>query len=236
MKNRTWKKICLSGLIVCFAVGMAVSAKLQQASMPYDFPLTSDDEEWKELTTTDEMVAAYQIPEETLKQMRTKALVNTVLSDTFLTQFEAYNTSLDAMRMHRECYNIYPEMESRADYYEVLAGLYKKARVLTEEDYHSRDVSFEEFGYLKNLEILIAADIYGHGQDVQARAGREQWDAVVESESARIRAARAKETDFYNKWSDGFVWFYEMLPPDARMDEYTESLLERLADTENYDN
>lgn len=233
MENRTWKKICLCGFIMCFAVGMAVSAKLQQASMPYDFPLTSDDEEWKELTTTDEMVAAYQIPEETLKQMSTKALVNTVLSDTFLTQFTAYNTCLDAMRMHRECFNIYPEMESRADYYEVLARLYKKARVITEEDYHSRDVGSEEFWYIHNLEILIAADIYGHGQDAKKRPDREQWDAVVESESARIRAARAKETDFYSIWSNGFIWFYEMLPLDARMDEYTESLLASLADAEN---
>lgn len=229
MKTEHGKRYVSAALVLCFVAGMAASANIQQASMPYDFPLTSEDEEWKSLATTDEMVAAYQIPEETLKQMSTKALVNTVLGDTFLTQFTVYNTSLDAMRMHREGFNIYPEMESRADYYEVLAGLYEKAQVITEEDYDSRDVLPEEFFYLKNLETLIAAEIYEHGQDAQTRADREQWDAIIKSANKRICAARAAEEDFYSTWSNGFTWFYAMLPDDAVMDEATESLLKELA-------
>lgn len=236
MKTEQKRSFISVALVLCLLAGLAVSANLQQASMPYDFPLTPDDEEWKSLATTDEMVAAYEIPEETLKKMSTKALINTVLSDSFLTQFGAYSTSLDAMRMHRETYAIYPEMESRADYYEVLAGLYEKAQVLTEEEYQSRDVPYEEFFYLQNLEYLIAADIYEHGQDAQARAGREQWDEVVKSANARIRSARAVEGDLYSTWSNGFTSFYVMLPEDAVMDDDTESLLAQLADAENYYN
>lgn len=229
MKTESMKRAISTALVLGLMAVLALSAHVQQASMPYDFPLTSADEEWKSITSTDEMVAAYQIPEETLKQMSTKALVNTVLSDTFLTQFVAYNTSLDAMRMHEEDYNIYPEMQARADYYEVLAGLYEKVQVITEEEYNSRDLPFEEIFYLQNLQTLIAAEIYEHGQGGQAQAEREQWDKVIRTANERIRAARAAEGDFYNSSSNGFTWFYTMLPDDAVMDEYTEALLKELA-------
>lgn len=236
MKTEQKKSALCAALVLCLLAGLAVSANIQQTSMPYVFPLTPENEEWKELKTTDEMYAAYQIPEETLEQMSTKALVNTVLDDTFLTQFTVYNTGIDAMRMHREGLNIYPEMQSRADYYEVLAGLYEKAPVLTEADNDSREVPSEEYFYLQNLEILIAADIYEHGQDAQARAGREQMDEVIRAANQRILSARAAEGDFYSAWDNGFTWFYVNLPEEAVMDDYTESLLAQLADAENYYN
>lgn len=229
MKIGQKKPFVSAALVLCLLAGLAVCAKPQQAAAPYDFPLTSDDEEWKNLTTTDEMIAAYQIPEETLKKMSTEALVNTVLGDTFLTQFGAYSSSLDAMRMHRESFNIYPEMESRADYYEVLARLYEKAQVITEEDYNSRDIQPEEFYYLENLEYLIAADIYEHGQDAQMRAGREQWDKVIRTANARITSARAEQGELYSTWSNGFATFSMMLPADASMDADTQSLLAELS-------
>lgn len=230
MKIGQKKPFVSAALVLCLLAGLAVCAKPQQAAAPYDFPLTADDEEWKNLTTTDEMIAAYQIPEETLKKMSTEALVNTVLGDTFLTQFGAYSSSLDAMRMHRESFNIYPEMESRADYYEVLAGLYEKAPVLTKEERNSIDISYEEYLYLENLETLIAVDIYEHGQDAQNRADRKQWDEVIRAANQRVLSARAAEGDLYSPSSNGFYWLYILLPDDAALDEDTEAFLMELAD------
>lgn len=225
MKTEHKKSWISAALVLCLLAGMAVSANIQQASMPYVFPLSA-----KNMTSTDKKVAAYQIPEETLKRMSTKALVNTVLSDSFLTDFRAYSTSLDAMRMNRESFNIYPEMESRADYYEVLAGLYEKAQVLTEEERDSTDIPYEEFLYLENLETLIAVDIYEHGQDAQTRADRKQWDEVIRAANQRVLSARAAEGDLYSPSSNGFYWLYILLPDDAALDEDTEAFLMELAD------
>lgn len=231
MKTGHKKSVISAALVLCLLAGMSASAKVQQASMPYQFPPSA-----KNMTSTYKRIAAYQIPEEILKRMSTKALVNTVLSDSYLTEFGAYSTSLDAMRMNRESFNIYPEMESRADYYEVLAGLYEKVQVITEEDRNSRDIPYEELYYLENLETLIAVDIYEHGQDAQARAGREQWDEVIRAANKRICAAREAEENIYSPSSNGFYWLYIMLPDDAVLDEDTEPLLAELADAENYYN
>lgn len=216
--------LCLSSEVPVYAEEMMdIVSEEYPIEQIYQFPLTSKDEEWKNLKTTDEMVAAYQIPEKILKRMNTKALVQTVLSDTFLTQFAAYNSSLDAMRIHEEIFNIYPEMESRSDYYEVLAELYDEAHVITTAEYNSRDVESNEFRYITNLEFLMAAEMYNNEQNMQVSLQKSYLEASVKEKCEQINAVREKE-DIYSIVSNGFYWFYTMLPEDAEKKQLNASL------------
>ena len=47
--------------------------------VPYEYPLTPEDPEWKTIQLKDEKVAKCQIPENILKRMTTLALLETVL-------------------------------------------------------------------------------------------------------------------------------------------------------------
>lgn len=221
--------LCVLNSVPVYAEeAMDSAAKKRSIEESYQFPLTPEDEKWKTLETTDEMFSAYQIPENILKEMSTKALVQTVLENAFLTQFTVYENSLDAMRVHEEGFNVYPEMQARTDYYEVLAELYNEAHVLTTQEYNSKNVKPEEYFYVKNLEILIAAEIYENEQSTQISIQKACLDSDVVNTNKRIKRERSGET-LYSTSSNGFYWFYTMLPENAMISTKDTSLLVTLA-------
>ena len=68
-----------------------------------------------------------ELSEKQLSDMSTRALIQSVLHDPYMTQFTAYNCGQDAMLMNMQEYAAYREMCGRDDYYESLARLYDKA-------------------------------------------------------------------------------------------------------------
>lgn len=200
--------MCIA-FVFLFLNGTSVWAgegEISSIEQAYSFPVTSDDLEWRNMETTEEMLAAYQIPESILKRMTTKALVETILSDTFLTQFEAYDDSIDAIRMHEENFNIYRELKLRADYYETLVDLYQDAQVITKTSYYQRKVEPRDFFYIKNLEILIAAEKYWNSETNNVSLAQSLLDAKVTSQCKKISEKRDLQ-DIYSMESNGFYWF-----------------------------
>ncbi len=158
----------------------------------------------------------------------TAALVQEVLADSTLTQFTAYNSGQDAMRMNMETYEIYPVMCAQADYYETLAGLYEQARVLTPEEYGA--AAYEEIFYPFHLEVLLANEIYMQGLNADAGVSYEAVDARVRAANARVRDEREQYPELYSSSSDGFYWYYSMDPETLDgLDERSAELLKELA-------
>lgn len=158
----------------------------------------------------------------------TAALVREVLSDSTLTQFTAYNTGQDAMRMNMETYEVYPVMCERTDYYETLAELYEQARVLTPEECGA--AAYEEIFYSFNLEVLLADEIYEQGLRADAGVSYEAVDARVRAANARVRDEREQYPELYSSSSDGFYWYYSMAPEVLDgLDERSAELLKELA-------
>lgn len=158
----------------------------------------------------------------------TAALVREVLSDSTLTQFTAYNTGQDAMRMNMETYEVYPEMCARTDYYETLAELYGQVQVLTPEEYET--AAYEEIFYPFHIEVLLANEIYEQGLRTDADASYEAVDACVRAANARVCDERERYPELYGASSDGFYWYYSMAPEALDgLDKRSAELLKELA-------
>ena len=86
--------------LTCILAGKKIFSMFQtsEKNRPYDFHVPEG--------TTD--IEAYQIPEEELEQLSTESLAETILSNAFLMQFEAYDSSKTALEMHKDLFNVYP--------------------------------------------------------------------------------------------------------------------------------
>ena len=152
-----------------------------------------------------------QLSEEQLSDMSTRALVQAVLHDPYMTQFTAYNCGQDAMLMNMQEYAAYRELCGRDDYYESLARLYDKASTtLSGEESGTADEQYRTRQDIANLEILLAHDIYEYGCSAQPMDSRKAWDELVRTANACIRAEREKNPNAYDM--DGFYWYYSMNP------------------------
>ncbi len=152
-----------------------------------------------------------ELSEEQLSGMGTRALIQAVLHDPYMTQFMAYNCGQDAMLVNMQEYAAYSEMCGRDDYYESLARLYDKASTtLSGQESGTDDEPYRTRQDIANLEILLAHDIYEYGYSAQTKASRKTWDELVRTANARIRAEREKNPNAYDM--DGFYWYYSMNP------------------------
>lgn len=152
-----------------------------------------------------------QLSEEQLSGMSTRALIQAVLHDPYMTQFAAYNCGQDAMLMNMQEYAAYRQMCGRDDYYESLARLYDQASAtLSGEESGTDDEQYRMRQDIANLEILLAHDIYEYGCSAHPMDSRKTWDELVRTANARIRAQREKNPNAYDM--DGFYWYYSMNP------------------------
>lgn len=94
------------------------------------------------------MIDAYQIPEDELQQMTTNSLLETVLGNAFLTQFDYYDSSIDAMNIHKQNFNIYQEMLARRDYRDTLIEMYEDAGNKAVAVWSQDDLTAEEQFYI----------------------------------------------------------------------------------------
>ncbi len=96
------------------------SAQNYSITTPYEFDVQPGDDEWKNLFTTEEMINACQIPEAIMKKMTTSALIKTILSNSFILDFQTCNDSLYAMEMLEKNFNVFRELQTRTDYMDEL--------------------------------------------------------------------------------------------------------------------
>ena len=149
-------------------------------------------------------IEKYQIPEEDLAQLSTESLAETILTNGFLMQFEAYDSSKYAVDMHMEMFNVYPALFGREDCEKVLLDLYKRSKIVVDSELEKS--SPMEYMRAKNIEILLAAKL---SRDYETGT---ETDPEIIQEIKNIHKKKAEERNesaSYNDSSDGFLWFEE---------------------------
>ena len=149
-------------------------------------------------------IEKYQLPEEDLEQLSTESLAETILTNGFLMQFEAYDSSKYAVDMHMKMFNVYPELFEREDCERVLLDLYEEAKIVVDSELEKS--SPMEYMRAKNIEILLAAKL---SRDYEAGT---ETDPEIIDEIKSIHEKKVKErneAELYNDSSDGFLWFEE---------------------------
>lgn len=149
-------------------------------------------------------IEKYQIPEEDLEQLSTESLAETILTNGFLMQFEAYDSSKYAVDMHMEMFNVYPALFGRADCERVLLDLYEEAKIVADSELEKS--SPMEYMRTKNIEILLAAKL---SRDYET--GTETDPEIIEEIKSihEKKVEERNEAESSNASSDGFLWFEE---------------------------
>ncbi len=164
-----------------------VAATAVMDNMPYDFPVTPDDDGWKEFTTKQEMLDVCQIPQNKLENMTTEALLETVLNYPLIGTYTAFNSIEDACAVMSDDFNGFDELFSRSDISEILMEKYSGVQVVTAKEVEI--VPTEEFFLPSTIEYLFACDEIKNGEysDKQAEEVYDLLDEKMkERESAGI--------------------------------------------------
>lgn len=127
---------------------------------PYVFPITPADPEWRDFDTKQEMDKACQIPEQILTRLTTRALLETVLSQPFVSDYVCFNTYEDAAKNFYNTFNGFRELLSREDLTPALLAAYNGSAVLRgEEDEKNINYRYLKAYYrVSDLEFIIAYD------------------------------------------------------------------------------
>lgn len=183
---------CIS-LVLLVVFGWLYVHRSKNNAKPYNFQLSEG--------TTD--IGQYQIPEKELEALSTESLVETILANGFLMQFEAYDSSKTALEMHMTNFNVYPALFSRADCVSVLLKLYEQEPVVS--DTESANQQPEAYFRMHNLEILLAAKF---AEDQQQGTDTEQetkdFERIHQEKEKQREAVGTEQTV-----SDGYAWFEE---------------------------
>ena len=126
------------------------------------------------------------------------------MTNGFLMQFEAYDSSKYAVDMHMEMFNVYPALFGREDCEKVLLDLYKRSKIVVDSELEKS--SPMEYMRAKNIEILLAAKL---SRDYETGT---ETDPEIIQEIKNIHKKKAEERNesaSYNDSSDGFLWFEE---------------------------
>jgi hypothetical protein len=83
---------------------------------PYEYPIEPGTDEWKALKTHEQKLDISQIPEETLHNMTTEALLDTVLNYPLLIDIMAYNSTEKGIVAVSEQFNGLEELLNRDDF------------------------------------------------------------------------------------------------------------------------
>ncbi len=225
--------ICLA--IVMFLMGTMQtfaeenSAQNYSITTPYEFEVQPGDDEWKNLFTTEEMINACQIPETIMKKMTTSALIKTMLSNSFILDFQTCNDSLYAMEMLEKNFNVFRELQTRTDYMDELLSIYNETELVS-EDMLDEDAVSTHFFDVFNLEVLIAYEI-NKSDDIslQKADGLKIMDDITSIYGVKC-ADRLEASDIYTANADGFVWFKENVKTE--IEETTISVLATTSTTE----
>ncbi|MDR1067596.1 MAG: hypothetical protein LBL35_09260 [Clostridiales bacterium] len=133
-------------LTLSLCLGFMVNASSQTPASQktyYEYPIIPDAEEWGELETHAEMVAAVQVPNDVLKKMTTEELAVTVLENPLAPLIFAYYTYEsgydDGYGILCKDLNCFRELDSRIDASDKLSKVINdwRSSVENSEDYNS---------------------------------------------------------------------------------------------------
>jgi hypothetical protein len=162
-----------------------------QQKVRWDYPIKPGTEQWKEFQTHDEMLKACQIPEETLKELKTDELIEIMLDYPLIGDVLAFNSLEQGMGRVKGRFNGFTGLLSRKDALEYLLSKYDstdptRASLLKEREKRG------EFKYkMRFLELFIAQDEM-----------KEQWDEKT-SKSFLKKMLKNRDTQkSQGKWDD----------------------------------
>jgi len=163
IRNNKWLYfvgiLCLSLVMLMMPFPSIVqtdSVQAASASDAYDYPIKPGTDGWKAFTTHDEMLEACQIPEDILKNMSTKALVETVLEYPLYGDMRAYDSMQQGFEAVASQFNGLPELLNRKDAGTELLGIYSK---MNPQDIEENWGDIQKGAYtfsIANVEILLA--------------------------------------------------------------------------------
>lgn len=100
----------------------------QEAEKPYDFPVKPGTSEWSKLKNNKEKVGVCQIPDNQLKLLSTKDLLETCLNYPLLGDIMAFSNIQDGFNKFKNDFNGINELLQRKDASEILIAMYKMKR------------------------------------------------------------------------------------------------------------
>lgn len=117
LKRTTALLLCVGCLFSCSLVAKAQApvTELAQSNQPYTFTVVPGTSEWNTLANSQEMVAACYIPQQTIENMSTEALLETVLDYPLLIDIFAYDSTNLGIEMASKYLPGLPELLSRSD-------------------------------------------------------------------------------------------------------------------------
>lgn len=201
---------------------VAFSAVTDVDNVPYDFPVTPDDAEWKRFTTKQEMLDVCQIPQDKLESMTTEALLETVLNYPLIGTFTAFNSLEDACAVMSDDFNGFNELFSRSDISERLMAKYSSIPVVTAKE--AEFSSPEEFFLPSTVEYLLVCDEIKNGEYSTGQT-EEVCDLlkekVEERESAGIYSAASEvyANHMLEKSEINMLWAGEIVGEDKREEQ-----------------
>jgi hypothetical protein len=128
------------------------------SSGAYDFSVKPGTDDWKAFTTHDEMLKACQIPEDILKNMSTKGLVETVLNYPLFPDMMAYNSIQQGFTIVAAQFNGLSELLNRKDAGIELLAKYRNMNPAAIEADWSLVRKGSYAVSIGNIEILLAQD------------------------------------------------------------------------------
>ena len=126
---------------------------------PYNFPLKPGMPEWADLKSVTEMVDTLQIPQDILRRMTTRGLLETCLNYPLFGDIGFYNSPKVGMEMLIAHYfNGFPELLKRKDAYTYLSEKFILFDPLINEEWSLLEEGTYTFELVK-IELLLAQDI-----------------------------------------------------------------------------
>ena len=151
MKKKKRIMIVLAVLTTLFLSRCYFSHQLSTESKintVYQFPITPDMDEWRELDTFEKMLDATQIPEEILKEMTDEDLVETVLNYPLLSNLILYNSYQEGYEMLKYQFNGLEYLANR----NVASILLERYKVLV---FREKMANLKDSEFLSGLLLLI---------------------------------------------------------------------------------
>lgn len=143
------KKILL--IILAMQMFLSINIYAQEfENQVYNYPITANDEEWKELQTLEEKLDVTQIPEDLLEKMSTDDLLKTVMNYPLLGNLIAYSDIHTGIEKVSSQFNGLEELFKRSDVGEVIMDYYINIPITR---------STENIMDLICLEIMLSAPV-----------------------------------------------------------------------------
>lgn len=131
------------------------SPKIKSKNDAYEYPIKPGTVEWKELRNHEEMLRVCQIPPNTLKNMSTEGLIETILNYPLFWDMTAYDNLRVGFSEVSSRFNGIPELFQRADVGEKLLATYRSINPAA----FPKDSGKEEFEHVSKfyfIELLVA--------------------------------------------------------------------------------